>query len=142
MSAMISKMGFIGSLSTRKISITDKAPIRWQIAQWLRSDRIQGLLGKWAAIFCVFIHASNCNASDSLLASCIPRFTHIPLPVVTGLMGSKGEPTSPLVEVQKSIFLVLGCKGQQCALCELGVQGVEPISPPDRNATSKRCAIT
>ena len=49
MSAMISKMGFIGSLSTRKISITDKAPIRWQIAQWLRSDRIQGLLGKWAA---------------------------------------------------------------------------------------------
>ena len=44
-------------------------------------------------------------------------------------MGFKGEPTSPLIVVQKSIFLVLGCKGQQCALCELGVQGAEPTSP-------------
>jgi len=35
-------------------------------------------------------------------------------------MGFKGEPTSTLIEVQKSIFLVLGCKGQQCALCTMG----------------------
>ena len=49
MSAITSKMGFSGSLTARKISITDKAPISWRIAQWLRSDRISGLLGKWAA---------------------------------------------------------------------------------------------
>ena len=49
MSAMTSKMSLTGNLNMRKISITDKAPIRWQLAQWLRKDRITGLLGKWAA---------------------------------------------------------------------------------------------
>ena len=48
MSAMTSKMSLRGSLATRKISITDKAPMEWQLAQLIRKDRINGLLGKWA----------------------------------------------------------------------------------------------
>lgn len=45
MSTLTSRLGFTGDLGTRKISVTDAAPIRWQLAQWLRKDRIGGLFG-------------------------------------------------------------------------------------------------